>query len=542
MCRAWRRAGSGPPPPTGRPSTARRTSARSSATMADSSGPASKSSASTGSSTHLRLWTARQHSRWTTRRSHGQTTSDWRCPRSGRPATGPLATTSSARVGSPVTRTARARIRGSRGGTASSKAAVAVTSLPLTAPMRPGRPASYWRGRSAIPSESVPFDAPERPGATDCRRLFRGQVAAGRRPGERVVVLMHSSWAKGNTAYFGVAERPPRPAAVGARGGLDGFSGNAFGPMMVTFHRAAGDRRGALSKRHCPLPTTRSATSPCGVWKKSPQHAAVASLMRRPVSAKNRHNNAAVGLPPAAAVGDATQFLRRAPAMLGVARHALALHAFRRIDGEIAQAVGEAEEASEDRHDLALGRRLAGATEPSPLEITLQVPESHLAERLGDERAESHQLTAVTVGRPRGALRLRVQEHGGHSLVVRAPPVCAGSIRRGGCRQRFRRHDLGASPGQQSGSGCYRGSASANSRTRSCSVCSLGTARARNSACTASTSAGCKSSVPHRRQRHAGTPVTSTRAPSRPQRPSISIRTRSISPPQLQLTLRASFA
>jgi len=34
------------------------------------------------------------------------------------------------------------------------------------------------------------------------------------------------------------------------QGGLEGFSGNAFGPMMATFHRAAGDRRGALSKRY----------------------------------------------------------------------------------------------------------------------------------------------------------------------------------------------------------------------------------------------------------------------------------------------------
>jgi len=32
-----------------------------------------------------------------------------------------------------------------------------------------------------------------------------------------------------------------------APGGIEGFSGNAFGPMMATFHRAAGDRRGALS-------------------------------------------------------------------------------------------------------------------------------------------------------------------------------------------------------------------------------------------------------------------------------------------------------
>jgi len=34
------------------------------------------------------------------------------------------------------------------------------------------------------------------------------------------------------------------------QGGLQGFSGNAFGPMMATFYRAAGDRRSALSKRY----------------------------------------------------------------------------------------------------------------------------------------------------------------------------------------------------------------------------------------------------------------------------------------------------
>jgi len=31
------------------------------------------------------------------------------------------------------------------------------------------------------------------------------------------------------------------------QGGIEGFSGNAFGPMMATFYRAAGDRRSALS-------------------------------------------------------------------------------------------------------------------------------------------------------------------------------------------------------------------------------------------------------------------------------------------------------
>jgi len=59
------------------------------------------------------------------------------------------------------------------------------------------------------------------------------------------------AWAAGgrpNSAHYGVAERPPRKAAVGSRGG-EGFSGNAFGPMMATFRRAVGDRRGALSKR-----------------------------------------------------------------------------------------------------------------------------------------------------------------------------------------------------------------------------------------------------------------------------------------------------
>ena len=38
------------------------------------------------------------------------------------------------------------------------------------------------------------------------------------------------------------------------QGGIEGFSGNAFGPMMATFRRAAGDRRGALSKRYCAKP------------------------------------------------------------------------------------------------------------------------------------------------------------------------------------------------------------------------------------------------------------------------------------------------
>ena len=44
----------------------------------------------------------------------------------------------------------------------------------------------------------------------------------------------------------GRCERP----SLGGRA-AEGFSGKAFGPVMATFHRAAEDRRGALSERYC---------------------------------------------------------------------------------------------------------------------------------------------------------------------------------------------------------------------------------------------------------------------------------------------------
>jgi len=65
-----------------------------------------------------------------------------------------------------------------------------------------------------------------------------------------------------------------------APGGLEGFSGNAFGPMMATFHRAAGDRRGALSKpylghvrqpsRRPPSLRARRRWRPCGPPERQP--------------------------------------------------------------------------------------------------------------------------------------------------------------------------------------------------------------------------------------------------------------------------------